>query len=103
RHAVMGGPTLNVGTVQGGLNVNSVPDRAQIGIDIPTIPGMRHAALRDQIASYLGSDVEVTPIIDVESVWTDPKDAFMREAFTICADVRRTESRVETAPYFTDA
>jgi hypothetical protein len=34
RHPVMGAPTLNVGTLHGGLNLNSVPDRAEIGIDI---------------------------------------------------------------------
>lgn len=48
RHPVMGGPTLNVGTLHGGANINSVPDRAEIGIDIRTIPGMRHGSLRDQ-------------------------------------------------------
>src|SRR6266498_2846770 len=51
RHPVMGAPTLNVGTLHGGLNLNSVPDRAEIGIDIRTIPGMLHGLLRDQIAS----------------------------------------------------
>jgi succinyl-diaminopimelate desuccinylase len=33
RHAVMGAPTLNVGSIHGGANINSVPDRAEIGID----------------------------------------------------------------------
>jgi succinyl-diaminopimelate desuccinylase len=47
RHPVMGGPTLNVGFVHGGLNVNSVPDRAEIGIDLRTLPGQRHARLTD--------------------------------------------------------
>jgi succinyl-diaminopimelate desuccinylase len=103
RHQVMGAPTLNVGTFHGGINVNSVPDRAEIGIDIRTIPGMRHAQLRDQIASYLGSDVTVDAVVDVESVWTDPAQPWMQEVFRICADVRNTASAVETAPYFTDA
>jgi succinyl-diaminopimelate desuccinylase len=103
RHPVMGAPTLNVGTLHGGLNINSVPDRADIGIDIRTIPGMRHDRLRDQIASYLGPNVAVAPVIDVESVWTDPAQPWMREAFGICADVQGTTATVETAPYFTDA
>jgi succinyl-diaminopimelate desuccinylase len=103
RHPVMGAPTLNVGTLHGGINVNSVPDRAEIGIDIRTIPGMRHRELRDQIASYLGSDVAVDPVVDVESVWTDPAQPWMQEVFRISAEVRGTPSTVETAPYFTDA
>jgi succinyl-diaminopimelate desuccinylase len=103
RHPVMGAPTLNVGTLHGGLNINSVPDRAEIGIDIRTIPGMRHGPLRDQLASYLGPDVAVAPVVDVESVWTDPAHPWMREVFGIWADVRGTAAIVETAPYFTDA
>jgi succinyl-diaminopimelate desuccinylase len=71
RHPVMGAPTLNVGTLHGGLNVNSVPDRAEIGIDIRTIPGMRHGPLRHQIASNLGSEVALASVVDVESAWTD--------------------------------
>src|SRR6266536_1967063 len=100
---VIGAPTLNVGTLHGGLNLNSVPDRAEIGIDIRTILGMRHGLLRDQIASYLGPEVELAPIVDVESVWTDPGQPWMREVFAICADVQGTAAVVETAPYFTDA
>jgi len=99
----MGAPTLNVGTLHGGINVNSVPDQAEIGIDIRTIPGMRHTQLRDQIASYLGSDVAVDPVVDVESVWTDPAQPWMQEVLKICAKVRNTAPTVETAPYFTDA
>ena len=48
RHDVLGGPTLNVGTIQGGINMDSVPDRAAIGIDIRTIPALDHARVRDK-------------------------------------------------------
>ena len=53
RHEVLGAPTLNVGTIQGGLNINSVPDRALIGIDIRTIPAQDHAQIRERLAGYL--------------------------------------------------
>src|SRR4029078_3245602 len=62
RHAVLGGPTLNVGTIKGGLNINSVPDRAAIGIHIRTIPGQSHAKIHDQLASYLGDDVALSTL-----------------------------------------
>lgn len=103
RHPIMGAPTLNVGTIHGGANINSVPDRAEIGIDIRTIPGMRHAILRDQIASYLGPDVDVATVVDVESVWTDPAHPWLQQVCEICQGVRDVPSAVETAPYFTDA
>lgn len=103
RHPVMGAPTLNVGWLHGGLNVNSVPDQAEIGIDIRSIPGQRHARVREEVASALGPDVEITTLVDVESVWTEPSHPWMQEVFAICEDVHSTAPTVETAPYFTDA
>jgi len=103
RHPVMGAPTLNVGTLHGGLNINSVPDRAEIGIDVRTIPGMHHALLREQISSYLGPDVTASSVVDLESVWTEPTHSWMRQVFDICNDVRGSAPAVEAAPYFTDA
>jgi succinyl-diaminopimelate desuccinylase len=103
RHPVMGAPTLNVGWVHGGLNVNSVPDKAEIGIDIRSIPGQRHARVREEIASALGPDVEVTTLVDVESVWTEPSHPWMKDVFAICEAVQGAAPAVETAPYFTDA
>ena len=103
RHAVMGAPTLNVGFTHGGLNVNSVPDRAEVGIDIRTIPGMRHAPLREQLQSFLGADVEVAPFVDVESVWTDPAHPWMKSVFAACESLQGAPPKTETAPYFTDA
>jgi succinyl-diaminopimelate desuccinylase len=103
RHAIMGGATLNVGRFAGGINVNSVPDRAEIGIDIRTLPGMDHARLREQLESYLGPEVEFSTMVDVKGVWTDPDDPWMRDLFTISDEVRGVTATVEAAPYITDA
>ena len=103
RHPVLGPPTLNVGTVQGGININSVPDRAEIGIDIRTIPEQDHSRLRGQLASYLGGEVELEIVIDVGGVWTDPQAEWMSDVFAIVADITGVTPAVETATYFTDA
>jgi len=103
RHPVMGAPTLNVGTIKGGLNVNSVPDQAEIGIDIRTIPGQRHDAVRSTLATYLGSEVEVEPFIDVEGVWTDPGHPWMRQVYTAVEKATGVKADVRAATYFTDA
>ncbi|MGC2158153.1 MAG: M20/M25/M40 family metallo-hydrolase, partial [Pseudolabrys sp.] len=102
RHDVLGGPILNVGTIKGGLNINSVPDRAAIGTDICTIPGQSHAKIRDQLATYLGGDVALSTLLDAESVWTRP-DAWIGEIFRIAHDVAGFDSDPAGAPYFTDA
>src|SRR5690606_21925933 len=87
RHPVMGAPTLNVGNLHGGLNVNSVPDRAEIGIDLRTLPGLRHDRLLEQLGSYLGPEVALEKRVDVPSVWTAPEDPWMRDVFEICGAV----------------
>jgi len=102
-HQVMGGPTLNIGTLHGGANINSVPDRAEIGIDIRTIPGLLHEGLRERLAGHLGQEVELAPLVDLESVWTDPAHPWMREVWGICAALQKREPIAEAAPYFTDA
>ena len=103
RHEVLGAPTLNVGTFHGGINVNSVPDLAEIGLDIRTVPGQTHARVKEALGSYLGTEVAVAPIIDVEAVWTDPEDAWIRRVFAIMAPLLSEPPVVQGASYFTDA
>src|SRR6185369_11794549 len=83
RHPVLVGATINVGTIHGGININSVPDRALIGIDIRTIPAQSHAHIREQMASYLGADVSLRTLLDARSVWTDPNHPWIGEVSEI--------------------
>jgi len=103
RHDVLGAPTLNVGTIQGGININSVPDRALIGIDIRTIPAQSHAQIREQLSSYLGPDVALKTLLDARSVWTNPHDPWIAEVFRIAREVEGVDEGIGAAPYFTDA
>jgi succinyl-diaminopimelate desuccinylase len=100
---LLGAPTLNVGTIKGGMNVNSVPDEAVIGIDIRTIPAQRHAHLRKQLESLLGADVELTPIVDLEGVRTSGDHPFVRSVLEVTASVTGEREPPGTATYFTDA
>ena len=103
RHAVLGKPTLNVGTVHGGLNINSVPDMAEIGIDIRTTPDQDHAAIRSHLAGYLGERVVLDPIVDVGGVLTDPTNEWMQEVFDVMSGILGSRPEPNTATYFTDA
>jgi len=103
RHDVLGNPTLNVGTISGGLNINSVPDRSVIGVDIRTVPGQDHAKIRDQLTSYLGDEVTLSTLLDAQSVWTRPDDPWIAQMFGIVHDVAGFNKEIAAAPYFTDA
>jgi succinyl-diaminopimelate desuccinylase len=102
-HPLMGRPTLNIGTLHAGLNINSVPDRATIGIDIRTIPGQRHAGVRDRLQRALGDAIEIAPMIDVEAIYCDPAEPWMQQVFTIAQAHLGERPQPRTATYFTDA
>lgn len=104
-HRWLGAPTLNVGTVRAGLNVNSVPDLAEIGIDIRSIPGLDHSRIQEHLKAELGDDILLEPIVDLGAVWTDPSSPWISDVYGIVRDVTGEEHGLEprTAPYFTDA
>jgi succinyl-diaminopimelate desuccinylase len=101
-HAIMGAPTLNVGTFEGGSGVNLVPDKATIGIDIRTVPGVDHAALLARLKSLL-EDAEMDVFSDLGPVWTAPEQDWMRRVFGICKPILGESPEARTAPYMTDA
>ena len=100
---MLGKPTLNVGNVHGGLNINSVPDMTEIGIDIRTIPDQDHAAIRSHLSGYLGEDVELEPIVDVGGVLSDPDNEWIQAVFDIMSPILGSRPEPHAAPYFTDA
>src|SRR5437764_5126500 len=104
-HPYLGSPTLNVGTVRAGLNVNSVPDLAEIVIDIRSIPGLDHGRIQEHLKAELGEDISLEPIVDVGALWTDPSSPSINDAQRIVRDVTGEDAGSEprTAPYFTDA
>ena len=101
-HPVMGLPTMNVGTVEGGSGVNLVPDLAKIGVDIRTVPGTNHEALLAKLKALL-SDGEVEVLADSQFVWTEPEEAWMRRVFEICQPILKEQPVARTATYMTDA
>jgi succinyl-diaminopimelate desuccinylase len=102
-HELMGQATLNVGTIRGGLNINSVPDAAEVGIDIRTHPNVDHASLVRLLAQHLGSEVELETLMDLDAVYTDPNDPWMQSVFELAAQMAGERPQPRAAAYFTDA
>jgi succinyl-diaminopimelate desuccinylase len=101
-HPVMGLPTMNVGTVEGGSGVNLVPDLAKIGVDIRTVPGTNHEELLSRLKELL-PEAEMQIFADSQSVWTEPNEAWMQRVFEICKPILKEQPVARTAPYMTDA
>ena len=102
-HPVMGAPTLNVGTFRGGDGVNMVPDWASIGVDIRTVPGMKHEELLARLRTTLGEEAEMEVFSDLPPVWTPPEQEWMQRVLEICARHLGHRPEARTATYMTDA
>jgi succinyl-diaminopimelate desuccinylase len=102
-HALLGSPTLNVGRVAGGMNVNSVPDRAVAGLDVRTVPELSCADVVDALRAVMGEDVALEPWLDLPPIDTDPDDGWVRSVFAVMGE--RLDCTVEARglAYFTDA
>ncbi len=102
-HAVMGRPTLNIGTIHGGLNTNSVPDEARITVDTRTVPGIDHTHLCRSLESLLAPRAaRVRKIVDTASLYTDPSSEWVQEVFEICAPFLEARPTPKTITFSTD-
>jgi succinyl-diaminopimelate desuccinylase len=101
-HPIMGGPTLNVGTMAGGSGVNLVPDLASIGVDIRTVPGVDHAKTLARLKEIL-QDAEMEVFSDLGPVWTEPQVEWVQRVWEISRPLLKETPEARTAPYMTDA
>ena len=101
-HPVMGRPTLNVGTIEGGVTVNAVADSARIGVDIRTVPGMDHEEVLKKIRAAL-PEAELEVFSNLKPVWTAPEQDWVQRVFEICKPYVGAQPAARTAPYMTDA
>ena len=103
RHPIMGAPTMNVGTFEGGQGVNMVPDSASVGVDIRTVTGMDHAALLSRLKDILGKEAELDVFSDMNAVWTEPQQEWVQRVFEIAGRHLGARPTPKTAAYNTDA
>jgi succinyl-diaminopimelate desuccinylase len=102
-HAVMGRPTLNVGTIHGGMNTNSVPDRATITVDARTVPGIDHAHLCRSLETLLGPrGARVRKIVDTSPLYTEPSHEWVQQVFEDCTPFLEGRPEPRTLTFSTD-
>ena len=102
-HALLGRPTLNVGTVAGGVTVNTVPDRASAGIDVRLVPGLSGDEVVRRLSELLGDEVDVRARVDLPHVATDPGEAWVEDVFDVMGPVIGERPEPRGLAYFTDA
>lgn len=102
-HQYLGKVTINVGTIRGGQNFNSVPDSAVVGIDIRTIPGLSNREIIEKLQMELGEEVDLASVLDIEGVITDPQNPWVEEVFDLAETCLGMRPPVRALSGFTDA
>ena len=102
-HPLMKKPTLNVGTFQGGLNINSVPDRASFDVDMRTDPTLHHGPLTSRLQLHLSDSVMINTLVDLPAVLTERQNPWVQKVFERCQPLHEIPVEAKIVPYFTDA
>jgi succinyl-diaminopimelate desuccinylase len=102
-HPHLGRTTMNVGTFHAGLNINSVPDRAEVCLDCRTVPGLDENALRSGISHLLRSDDELEVLLRLGAVWSNHDGHWIKTVIDACRKQLGEQIDWTVAPYFTDA
>ena len=99
---LLGFPSINVGLMQGGLNINSVPDHAEFTMDIRSTTMFRHQSILQRLIQELGNDIVIETLVDLNPVSTRESDPFVQLVYDICGVERQSENWPRSLPYLTD-
>ena len=99
---LLGFPTLNVGRMNGGMNINSVPDHAEFSIDIRSTSKVDHMEILSRLESELGAETKIETLVNLGPVFTDEKDPFVQLTYTCCNVEKLNGSLPKALPYLTD-
>jgi succinyl-diaminopimelate desuccinylase len=97
-HPLLGGPTINVGTIQGGAKVNIIPASCMIEVDRRTIPGETEESVLASIHAAVDLAKKRFPEMDVR---VEP--AFFSNPFEVSADAAVVRAVVEAVGDATEA
>lgn len=99
---LLGMPTINVGKISGGMNINSVPDYAEFTIDARTTTKVNHADLIDRFKFLLGDQLTIETLVDLPAVSISENDRFVKLVYSACGFSPDAEGFPKSLPYLTD-
>ncbi|MEH7331876.1 M20 family metallopeptidase [Neobacillus drentensis] len=109
-HPVLGHPTMNIGTIEGGVKTNVVPDQCKMTLDIRTVPGQNNERilidienLIKTVAAKSEATYELTVINSMESVGTAVSDDFVQLAIATGKNHLDLDLKPLGVNYYTDA
>jgi succinyl-diaminopimelate desuccinylase len=99
---LLGYPTINVGRIKGGKNINSVPDHAEFTIDLRTTTRVDHKDIMVKLLGELGDDIRIKNLVDLKPVFTPETNPFVRLVYDVCGVSGTTPGFPKALSYMTD-
>ena len=99
---LLGYPSINVGKMHGGMNINSVPDHAEFTIDVRTTTKVEHDTVLKRLFRELGEEVAIETLVDLKPVSTPETDPFVKRVYDACHVNGNRDSWSRSLPYLTD-
>ena len=110
-HPMLGGFSMSVNTIQGGMKTNVVPDNCVVTVDMRTVPGQRHEAIVEWVKGMIAelsrrnpsfrASVKVTN--DRLPVETSPDEPAVRLFVDIVEELLGDRPTPKGVRYYTDA
>lgn len=100
---LLGYPTINVGKVSGGLNLNSVPDHTEFTIDVRSTTKLKNSEAYGQLKEKLGADVVLSKMVNLEAISTPEAHPFVRMVFDLMDISPGRKGLNKSVPFLTDA
>lgn len=100
-HHVMGKPTMNIATVHGGLNTNSVPDSVKMTVDMRSVPGIDHVHLCHSIEHLIGGLGTLRKIVETPPLYSEPHE-WIESVYDITAPFNDARPTPKTIMFSTD-
>ncbi|MDI7260943.1 MAG: M20 family metallopeptidase, partial [Thermodesulfobacteriota bacterium] len=109
-HSLLGKPTINIGSIQGGTKINLVPDRCEIEVDRRLLPGEKKEEVLKEIKEAFDSLRSQDPLLQyrieeidyAEPSETHPEQEIIRMALEAGQEVRGERPKVRGFSGFTD-
>lgn len=108
-HTRLGNCSMSINTISGGQEINVVPDRCSITVDIRTLPSQNHQQLITNFENIIAQlkqqnpkfDAEVSLVREVPALETDCHCDFVKD-FCCCLQISKTQAVGFTTdgPYF---
>jgi len=99
---LLGFPSINVGKIEGGMNINSVPDHAEFSIDIRSTTRIQHQSVLQRLLHEFGEEIAIETLVDLKAVSTPETDPFVQLVYDICGIGPESDKRGQALPYLTD-